>query len=82
MPTISRFLGIAVKMFFSDHNPPHVHVIYGEYIGELDINTGEMIKGDLPSRALSLAKEWVKEHKEALLEMWNTKKITKLPPLE
>jgi hypothetical protein len=30
MPEISRFLGIIIKMFFDDHNPPHFHAEYGE----------------------------------------------------
>ena len=29
MPTISVFYGIVVKMFFADHEPPHIHVEYG-----------------------------------------------------
>jgi hypothetical protein len=82
MPVIARFFGIIVKMFFDDHNPPHIHVQYGEYMGEIDINTQKLIIGDLPSRALSLSQEWVKLHKNALIEMWNSKRIDKLPPLE
>jgi hypothetical protein len=29
MPTISRFFGILIQMYFDDHNPPHFHVKYG-----------------------------------------------------
>jgi hypothetical protein len=28
MPEISRFYGIVIKMYFNDHNPPHVHAQY------------------------------------------------------
>ncbi len=28
MPTIAYFLGIAVRMYYNDHEPPHVHVRY------------------------------------------------------
>ncbi len=31
MPTISVFFGIIIKMYFDDHNPPHLHA---EYQGE------------------------------------------------
>ena len=31
MPTISVFFGIAIRMFFSDHPPPHFHVAYQRY---------------------------------------------------
>jgi hypothetical protein len=44
--------------------------------------TQEMLEGDLPAKALTLAKEWVKKYKTELLNIWNTQKIRKLPPLE
>lgn len=71
-------------MFFmqSEHNPPHIHVIYGEYVGIIDIKTLEMIEGDLPNRALSMAKEWTKEHQDELLNIWSTQEFKKLPPLK
>jgi len=28
MPEISRFFGIIVQMYYSDHEPPHFHVRY------------------------------------------------------
>lgn len=84
MPIISTFYGLIIKMFFmqSEHNPPHVHVIYGEYVGIINIKTLEMIEGDLPNRALSMVKEWAKEHQYELLNIWNTQEFKKLPPLK
>lgn len=84
MPVISRFYGMIVKMYFlaSEHNPPHIHVVYGEYIGVIDIRTAEMIEGDLPNKALAIVKEWTTIHRQSLLEMWNTQKIEPLPPIE
>lgn len=84
MPVISRFYGMVVKMYFiaSEHNPPHVHVIYGEYMGLLNINNAEMIAGDLPAKALSIVKEWIRINKDALLKMWQTQDIYPLPPIE
>ena len=71
-------------MYFrqAEHNPPHYHAIYGEYIGEIDIKTGKMLEGDLPKRALSMVQEWNEEHKEELLEIWNTQNFIELPPLK
>jgi len=31
VPDICRFLGIVIKMFVDDHNPPHFHAFYGEH---------------------------------------------------
>ncbi|MGI6227126.1 MAG: DUF4160 domain-containing protein [Peptococcales bacterium] len=84
MPEIARFYGIIIKMFFigSEHNPPHFHAIYGEYVGEFDINTLEMLEGDLPKKAQGLVREWAKLHQSSLLEMWNSQEFRKLEPLE
>ena len=84
MPVISRFYGMVIKMYFiaSEHNPPHIHVIYGEYMGILDIRNSEMITGDLPAKALAIAKEWTSRNKDALLQMWQTQDIKPLPPIE
>lgn len=81
MPEIARFFGILIKMFFREHNPPHFHALYGEYVGEFDIQDLTMIQGDLPPRAVSLVREWAELHQKELLEMWNSQKIYKLPPL-
>ena len=84
MPVISRFYGMGSKMYFlaSEHNPPHIHVIYGEYMGIIDIRNSEMITGDLPSKALAMVREWTMKNKDALLEMWKTQDIRQLPPIE
>lgn len=52
MPEIARFYGIIIKMFFKpkEHEPRHIHAIYGEYIGVFDIETTEMIEGDFPKK--------------------------------
>ena len=83
MPEIARFFGILIKIFFrqGEYNSPHFHAIYGEYIGEFDIKNLTMIQGDLPPRAVSLVHEWAEIHQKELLDMWNSQKIYKLPPL-
>lgn len=83
MPILSNFYGILIKMYFqqSEHNPPHIHDIYGEYMGAIDIKTGELLEGDLPPRALKLVKEWLEVNKDELLKIWNTQNFKKIPPL-
>ena len=83
MPEIARFYGIVIKMFFKpkEHEPSHIHAIYNEYMGEFDISSYQMIEGDLPLKAQSLVKEWLKLYSSELQKMWNEQKITKLPPL-
>ena len=70
-------------MFFKpkEHEPSHIHALYGEYIGIFDLKTLEMTDGDLPQKAQNLVKEWLAINKEKLQKMWETQKIEKLPPL-
>lgn len=84
MPVIARFYGMVIKMYFlgSEHNPPHIHVVYGEYLGVIDIQTQAMLEGDLPRKALSMVQEWTGLHQAELLDMWNTQQFRALPPLE
>ena len=83
MPLISRFNGMIINMYFqqSEHNPPHFHVIYGEYTGSIDIRTLEMLEGDLPKKELAPVTEWAKQNQTALLELWNTQKFQAIPPM-
>ncbi len=83
MPEISRFYGIVIKMFFKpkEHEPSHIHALYGEYVGIFDLQTMEMTEGDLPKKAQELAKEWLKQNQKELIEMWDSQKLRKLPPL-
>jgi len=51
MPEIVRFYGIIIKLFFSDHPPPHFHAIYGEYNRLFSIeNLDNDRRGFTPSR--------------------------------
>lgn len=83
MPEISRFYGIVIKMFFKpkEHEPSHLHALYGENVGIFDLQSIKMLEGDLPKKAQELVIEWMQQHQTALLEMWKTQNLHKLPPL-
>ena len=83
MPEVARFYGIVVKMFFKpkEHDPSHIHAIYGEYVGIFDLTSSEMTDGDLPLTAQRLVKDWLALHKDELEVMWRTQRIVRLPPL-
>jgi len=72
MPEISRFYGIVIKMFLKtkEHEPSHIHALYGECVGVFDLKTHEMTNGDLPSKAQNLVKEWLSIHDKEL-QNWN-----------
>jgi hypothetical protein len=70
VPEISRFFGIVVRMYFSDHEPPHFRAAYGEMEALVAIDSLEILRGGLPRRALSLVLEWATLHRNALREDW------------
>ena len=47
MPVLSRFYGIIIRMYFiqAEHNPPHIHAIYGEDAAAIALRTGELLEG-------------------------------------
>jgi hypothetical protein len=49
MPTISMFFGIIIRMYYApkEHNPPHIHVYYQDFKSIIDINSCEIIDGDI-----------------------------------
>ena len=71
-------------MYFqqAEHNPPHIHAIYCDDMAEINIQTGEVLEGYLPPKALSMVREWVEIHKIDLLYMWETQEFKSLSPLE
>ncbi|WP_221394557.1 DUF4160 domain-containing protein [Dyadobacter sp. NIV53] len=68
MPEISRFLGIIIKMFFDDHNPPHFHAEFQDYKAIIEIHSTELLEGYLPPKQLKLVQAWAIIHEEELLE--------------
>jgi len=84
MPVLSRFYGIIIRMYFqqAEHNPPHIHALYGEDMAAIDIQTGEVLEGHLPPKALAMVREWAEIHKDDLLHMWETQEFKALSPLE
>jgi hypothetical protein len=70
MPQISYFLGVIIRMFYRDHNPPHFHAVYANFEGIIDIEKNEIIGGELPPRVLGIVTEWSAIHKTELIDNW------------
>ena len=88
MPTISIFNGLIIRMYYAptEHNPPHFHVYYQKYNAKVDIETCEIVHGDLPSRQRKLVLAWAELHKEDLFANWelcqNGEEPFNIKPLE
>lgn len=79
MPTISRFYGIVIRMYFSDHAPPHFHAVYGGEEAVIAIGSGALIRGRLPARALGLVRQWAALHHDELMTNWALVQVPDTP---
>ncbi len=70
MPTISRFMGIVIAMFFDDHGPPHFHARHADGSAKVRIDTVEVVESNLPRRQLRLVLAWAELHQDELRENW------------
>lgn len=84
MPVLSRFYGIVIRMYFqqAEHQPPHIHAIYGDEVAAFNVETGNVIEGKLPQKADSMVREWIGIHQEELMHIWNTQEFKAIAPLE
>ena len=87
MPTISRFYGIVILMYFkNEHNPPHFHVKYNEFLAAFSISDLRLIDGKLPNRVKNMVLEWADMHRDELMDNWNklqaTGEFSPIEPLE
>ena len=86
MPTIAWFYGIAIRMYFRDHPPPHFHAIYGEHEAIVSIETGTVVNGSLPKTAADLVARWTSRHRAQLIHNWHAARagepIERIPGLD
>jgi hypothetical protein len=79
MPTISEFYGIAIRMYWNDHSPPHFHALYGDDEALVSVAELRVIRGGLPKTALSLVLEWAELHRDELEKDWELCRLRQMP---
>ena len=72
MRTIAMFFGIIIRMYYApkEHNPPHIHVYYNDYVIIMNILDMGIIGGEIPTKQLRLVLAWMEMHQEELLANW------------
>ncbi len=72
MPEISRFHGIAVRIFYERerHQLPHFHAAYGEYVASFTIDPPALLAGTMPRKQTNLILAWAELNQEALITNW------------
>lgn len=86
MPRISAFYGVEIYMYFRDHAPPHFHAIYGEREAAVEIQSGDVMEGELPMTASKLVKRWARQRAKELMIDWDLAQLEQplnwIPPLD
>ena len=86
MPTISKFYGIVVRMYWMDHARPHIHAFYSGYEAAFSVSPAAHIDGDFPVNAKRLVLQWIRLYRADLLEDWELAEsgepLRKIPGLE
>lgn len=70
VPEISRFFGIGISMFYTDHATPHFHARCGGESIAVEID-GDGIRGSFPPNRLPLVFEWRDLHRDELRTNWD-----------
>jgi hypothetical protein len=73
VPRISSFYGITIWMYYDEvHHMgrPHFHARYGDDEASVDIESLEVIAGELPTRARRLVDEWAQACRAQLRDNW------------
>lgn len=79
MPEIARFYGIAIFMYFFDHNPPHLNARHGRARAMFRLADGVVLRGELQPTATRLVAEWIRDHQAELEENWRRTSVGQLP---
>lgn len=86
MPRLSSFYGIVIWMYHDEihhRGRPHFHATYGDDEASIDIDSLDLLAGELPPRARRLVVEWAREHRRELSENWErARRHQPLEPIE
>jgi hypothetical protein len=85
MPTISRFHGIAIEMYFNDHGFPHFHAWAAGRHAKIRIDNFEVLENTVTRKQLSIVLTWAHLHQIELEENWrrarNSETLRPIEPL-
>jgi hypothetical protein len=70
VPTICRFFGITITMYFDDHDPPHFHARHASDGAKIEIGSLEIMDSTLERRQLRFVLAWAELHQDELLANW------------
>ena len=70
MPLIESIKGIKIHVYNGEHRPPHIHADYNEYEVLIEIESGKIYAGSLPTKQRKIVFEWLTENADWALEVF------------
>lgn len=70
MPTIKTLPSCRIRVFFKDHNPPHIHVATNEDKAKMRIDNGLIISGSLAPKTARAARRWLAANRDYAMAKW------------
>jgi hypothetical protein len=70
VPVVATVDGVKVKFYYDDHPPPHFHASFAEFEVQMEIETLQVIVGELPGAKLRKVRAWAESRADALRAAW------------
>jgi len=71
MPIIAIVDGVEIKVFWNDHNPPHIHAVLAEHNCCISIVTGAIMSGTLPKAKFRKVVRWLEDNQTEAMYAWD-----------
>jgi len=66
MPVVAMVAGVAVRLYYADHEPAHFHAVLAEWEMLVRIADLSVMEGDLPPPQRRAVLSWAETHQDAL----------------
>ena len=73
MATLSMFFGIIIKMYKERegrHHRPHIHAQHADKAASFDLETSEILAGEMDKDDVDRVRGWMSIHREELFANW------------
>ena len=72
MPTLATVAGMAILIYYADHDPPHFHVRAAGFRAKIAIRDLAVIEvaGRMKPSEVEAIRIWARKHQAALMENW------------
>ncbi len=71
MPVLAKFCGIVIRKLIDRTLGTRLHAIYGDSELVVGLSPLRVIQGDVPPWVRDWTLQWVRQHQDELLPIWN-----------